>query len=87
MAKTIDTKVGIYNTEYTLVAHRDGTISVKTPYIKWVGNSGSLSFKTVKIDRFVDQAKECFADYDNAPMSISEIVSICEETHKDRNIK
>jgi hypothetical protein len=71
--KTIDTQCGIYNTEYTLIKHRDGSISVKTPYIKWVNNSGSLAFKIVKIKRFAEQAIDCFKGSD-AEMSISEIV-------------
>jgi hypothetical protein len=71
--KTIDTQCGIYNTEYRLIKHKDGSISVKTPYIKWVNNSGSLAFKNVKITRFVEAALDCFNDT-NAEMSISEIV-------------
>lgn len=49
MAKTIDIKCGIYDTEYTLTEHRDGSISVKAPYIKWVNNTGNLAFQTVNI--------------------------------------
>jgi hypothetical protein len=42
-------KVGIYNTQYDLTQHKDGSITVREPYIKWVNNSGSLDFKKVKI--------------------------------------
>ena len=76
MDRKIDVSVGIYNTEYTLVNHHDGSVSIKTPYVKWAGNSGSLAFKVVKINKFVQQAKDCFADYDTAEMSIGEIISI-----------
>lgn len=72
--KTISTKVGIYDTEYRLIQHRDGSISVKTPYVKWVGNTGSLAFKNVRINKFVDQAKACFSGSDDSEMTISEIV-------------
>ena len=79
MSKTINATVGIYNTQYTIINHRDGGISVKTPYIKWVGNSGGLAFKVVKINKFVQQTKDCFADYDTSEMSIGEIISINEQ--------
>ena len=71
--KTIDTQCGIYNTEYRLIKHKDGTISVKSPYIKWTNNTGRLAFKDVKITRFVDAAIACF-NGDDSEMSISEIV-------------
>ena len=48
MAKTLDTTCGIYNTEYTLTKHRDGTRTVRAPYIKWEGNSGCLAHRNVK---------------------------------------
>jgi len=73
--KTINTTCGIYNTEYRLINHRDGSISVKAPYIKWIGNTGSLAFRVVKIEKFAEQARECFGFIDNG-MTISEIVSL-----------
>jgi hypothetical protein len=73
--KTIDTVCGIYNTEYTLINHKDGSISVKTPFIKWTNNSGTLVFKKIKITKFIEQAKDCFND-DDGEMSISEILYI-----------
>jgi hypothetical protein len=72
----ITTTCGIYETEYTLINHRDGSISVKAPYIKWINNNGSLAFKTIKIDKFSEQAKLCFLDDDLSEMTISEIVDI-----------
>ena len=75
MAKSISTQVGIYDTQYTLINHRDGSISVKTPYVKWTGNSGVLAFKNIKITKFVDAVKDCFSDYDNSEFSISELIN------------
>lgn len=50
MNKVIDCKCGIYSTEYRLICHKNGSISVKRPYIKWPSiNSGSLAFETVAI--------------------------------------
>jgi len=51
MNKQIDCTVGIYDTEYTLTEHRNGTITVKAPQIKWTGNSGSLDFTRIKITK------------------------------------
>lgn len=48
MAKTLDTTCGIYETEYTLTCHRDGTRTVRAPYIKWEGSSGCLAHRNVK---------------------------------------
>ncbi len=44
MAKTLDTTCGIYSTEYTLTKHRDGTGTVRAPWIKWIGSTGTLAF-------------------------------------------
>ena len=71
--KTIETKCGIYDTQYTLIQHRDGSISIKTPYIKWVNNSGSLAFRIVKINKFVEQALANFGD-GIVDMTVGEII-------------
>lgn len=47
--KVIDVTCGVYQTEYRLIAHRDGSFSVKSPYVKWVGNNGSLAFNTAVV--------------------------------------
>ena len=73
--KTIDTTVGIYNTQYTLINHRDGSISVKCPYVKWNGSTGCLAFRAVKITKLIQATKDCFADYENSPMSMTEIIN------------
>ena len=73
--KTINTTCGIYDTEYSLINHKDGCISVKTPFIKWTNNSGTLAFKKVKITKFIEKTKECFAN-GNAEMSINVLIYI-----------
>ncbi len=49
MIETVDTICGIYNTEYTLTRHRDGSCTVRAPYIKWRDQSGSLGFRKITI--------------------------------------
>ena len=49
MSKTLDITCGIYNTEYTLTKHRDGTRTVRAPYIKWEGNSGCLAHRNIRV--------------------------------------
>ncbi len=48
MNRQISVTCGIYGTSYKLTIHRDGTVSVKAPYVKWVNDSdsGSLAFET-----------------------------------------
>ena len=47
--RTIDCQTGIYHTRFTLTCHRDGSVTVRYPFIRWVGNSGSLDFTKTKI--------------------------------------
>ena len=53
--RTIDLQTGTYHREkygiarFTLTCHRDGSVTVRYPYIRWVGNSGSLDFTKTKI--------------------------------------
>lgn len=49
--KVIDITCGVYQTEYRLIAHRDGSFSVKSPYVKWVGNTGHLAFNTTVVPK------------------------------------
>jgi len=49
MKKTINCKCGIYDTQYRLIEHRDGSLSVKDPYIKWEGLTGVLKFRVVSV--------------------------------------
>lgn len=47
---TIDCKCGIYDTAYKIrVVHKDGTITVSAPYIKWVRGTGILSFRDTRL--------------------------------------
>ena len=65
MSKTLDTTGGIYNTEYTLTKHRDGTRTVQYPYIKWTGNSGSLAHSKVRVAaKHADYIDACFEQGD-----------------------
>lgn len=76
MSNTIDTTCGIYDTEATVVFHRDGTSTIRAPYIKWVNNSGNLAFKKVKITNtnHVAILRDLVAD-DAPSMSYSELIS------------
>ena len=40
---------GVYNTHYNLVIHRDSSLTVKRPFIKWIDNTGSLDFESICI--------------------------------------
>jgi hypothetical protein len=75
MAKTIPAHIGIYDTQYTLIKHRDGTLSVKVPYIKWVNQLGSLAFKKVKIERHAALVVSSFEKYDGNYDFIWELLS------------
>lgn len=44
---TIDTTCGIYNTEATIKRHKDGTSTVRVPFVSWNNNTGTLSFLRV----------------------------------------
>ena len=62
--KTLDTTCGIYDTRYTLTSHRDGSITIKSPYIKWVRNTGSLEFRNAHFQagELANRIKEAFAN-------------------------
>jgi hypothetical protein len=62
MNKWIDCTCGIYNTEYQLMEHRDGSVSVKVPTIKWQNNSGNLGFDTCHVTKepFISFTKDFF---------------------------
>lgn len=51
MEKTmyINCKVGIYDTSYKMSENKDGSITVKIPFIKWTNNTGRLEFDERKI--------------------------------------
>lgn len=62
--KTLSVKCGIYDTQYRLITHRDGTITVKYPEIIWSNNTGVLKFSRVSFEKgdLANKIKECFAD-------------------------
>lgn len=47
--KTISITVGIYDTTYRATFHRNGDITVRAPYVKWTGDTGSLAFKRITL--------------------------------------
>lgn len=61
--KTLDTTCGIYETEYTLTKHRDGSCTVKAPFINWRDGSGCLAFKKIHIKPV--QANDVIWFFDN----------------------
>lgn len=61
MNKSIYVTVGIYDSEYTMAKHADGTITVRIPYVKWDNNTGTLSFeKRTYSGKRADKIKEFF---------------------------
>lgn len=47
---TIDCKCGIYDTAYKIkTVHKDCTITVSSPYIKWTGDAGILAFRDTRL--------------------------------------
>jgi hypothetical protein len=40
--RTINCKCEIYETDYRLTIHTDGSITVRVPHIAWVNNNGIL---------------------------------------------
>jgi hypothetical protein len=53
--------VGIYNSEYTMTEHTDGSITVCIPYVKWVNNTGTLAFEERTYSgKRADKIKEFF---------------------------
>jgi hypothetical protein len=63
MKKTLDTTCGIYATEYTLTRHRDGSCTVKAPYVSWRDNTGALRFKRTWVS--AAQAKDVIWFFEN----------------------
>jgi hypothetical protein len=51
MTKSIACTTGIYQSAYELITHKDGSVSVKAPYIKWTrdGANGNLAYQTYGI--------------------------------------
>jgi hypothetical protein len=65
MNRSIDCQVGIFNGQYRLeTIHRDGSLTVSAPYVKWVDNSGSYATRRIMVPagRRAKAVKECFAN-------------------------
>lgn len=62
--KTITCTVGIYDTAYELTEHRDGSVTVRAPYVHWRNNSGILSFsrRHISTPQTCKKIKAMFAD-------------------------
>jgi hypothetical protein len=82
MSMTLDTTCGIYNTEYTLTKHRDGTRTVRAPYIKWEGNSGCLAHRNIKVnDKHASFIDSCFDQGDGeAAFDLAQRLTYIEST-------
>ena len=71
MRYTIDVTCGIYNTQYSIIRHRDGSVTVKAPYIDWRDNTGCLMFmRCLVTGKKAELVKKLFAmdelyDYDS----------------------
>lgn len=58
---TISAQVGIYDTAYRATFHRDGSITVRAPYVKWTGDNGGLAFRNVTVEGLeADAVREFF---------------------------
>ncbi len=42
--KKIDVEVGIYDAQSEITRHKNGDVTVKEPFVKWVGQTGTLDF-------------------------------------------
>lgn len=62
----LDCTCGIYSTDYRLTCHRDGTVTVRVPTIKWRNNTGTLAhtLEHVSLQQDVLRIKAMFAAND-----------------------
>jgi hypothetical protein len=51
MNRKIATTVGIYRATYTLTCHKDGSVTIRAPSIKWTGNTGTLAYTRYHVGR------------------------------------
>ena len=47
--KRIDLTVGIYNSQATITRHKNGDITIRSPFVKWANNTGVLAFENIKL--------------------------------------
>jgi len=60
--RTIACQTGIYQTDFRLTMHKDGSVTVRVPYIHWENNSGSLRHENIKVKagRNAEEVKRFF---------------------------
>lgn len=80
--KNIDMCVGIYDSSATIIRHRSGDVTIKIPYVKWVGNTGVLAFEKLSFDATDERTRtlsdELFTDNDPKEYeSLSEFLNSC----------
>lgn len=58
----INYTVGIYNTNATLISHRNGDITVNYGAVKWSNGTGTLTRSNIRLSgKLADDAKAVFA--------------------------
>lgn len=69
MKNKLQVNVGIFYSCYTLIKHRNGTVTVKVPYIKWINNNGNLAFTNYHITN-KDRADSIKKFFENGTLCI-----------------
>ena len=61
---TLDTTAGIYETEATIRRHKDGSVTIRAPFVKWTRDVGALAFTKVHIKgaEASETARKIFSD-------------------------
>ena len=67
--KTINVTVGIYASGYTAIYHRNGDVTVRSPYVRWAGNTGSLAFERTTLTGDDAVAAKAFFDSGESVMA------------------
>ncbi len=47
--KYINIKVGIYDSQATITRHKSGRVTIRSPFVKWTDNTGTLAFENIKL--------------------------------------
>lgn len=84
--KTLDITVGIYDSTAVITRHRDNTVTLKLPYVKWVGNTGVLAFEKIKFTEsheFEVLSNDIFMD--NPTMNLAEFLSYSLTYQRSKN--
>ena len=63
LLNTIDLQIGIYDTQATIIRHRNGDVTIAAPWIKWTQDNGSLAFKKIHLSGAeANRASAVFSD-------------------------